>query len=720
MRIFLNRFEIYLKKKYRRLFKQHRFITMAFFIFLLGIGVHAKDLKFLLFIDDLIDDDFKTYHQLRELNQNYPDATNVFVSIDLGDQKKNSLCSIKEWVQNIIDQRRDIKSIFTSYGIQQIRIDQGKIKHQYLLDPDCSRLNHKEEKTIENNLIRLKNSPFGGLVTDKNANQIILFFDLFKQESESRFGDFDPSPIGDLIQDLQYFLKQKELDLSHYWGGIGVYMYFLKNAFIHTIKLNALSGFLILLIFFVFFRSFKLGFTYLFLYHLILFPTYGMMALFNIPIDSLSNSLALLILIASIEDFLFLNRNRCIEKFNVCSFRKFLIPGFFTSLTTLIGFGSLYFSDMFLIGRFGFVAAFSAMLEFIVMYFIYPYLIKLFPKFFFIQKYKNFEFKSIKKWNCPSWLIWMSAFFLIFSIFNIKNLNISDEPEKIFSEKHQLNQYSQKLLNSKGWKTSFSVLFEDDKMVSLNKRIIKKIQNLEHIIYIENPYEMEEFVLDNIAIEYKGALSLEYKKHFHSKRLVLPDENKARIIVYTDSSEINLITNLKNQIEKICKNDCYPAGTIISYSELGLGVFKTFVKSMLISLLLVAAIIFFLGLWKGHQNKLALVFSALWGPLMLLSLIIIFKIQVTFVSSIVISVLVGLAGDNSIHFLFHQKDQKKAVNQLSQSSFKAMFAMIILSSVFFFSYFKALQILGFLLILGLILSIFGDIFIYRRLISRPK
>lgn len=720
MRIFLNRLEIYLKQKYRRLFKYHRLITIFFFIFLIGVGIHAKEIKFLLFIDDLIDEDFQTYHQLRELNQNYPDATNVFVSIDLGEQKKQSLCSIKEWVQNIIDQRRDIKSIFTSYGVQQIKIDQGKVKQKYLLDPDCSRIQKAEEESMKDNLLKLKNSPFGGLVTDKKANQIILFFDLFKQESTGRFGDFDPGPIGELIQDLQYFLKQKNLNLTHYWGGIGVYMYFLKNAFLHTIKLNALSGFLILLIFFVFFRSLKLGLNYLFLYHLILIPTYGMMALSNIPIDSLSNSFALLILIASIEDFLFLNRNRKIEKNDEYPFRKFLIPGFFTSLTTLVGFGSLYFSDLFLIGRFGLVAGFSAILEFLVMYFIYPYLIKVFPKFFVISKFRIYEFKVIKQWKCPRWVIWISGILLIFSIINIKSLNISDEPEKIFSDSHQLNQYSHELLESKGWKTSFSVLLNDFDATTLNKSLIKKIKELDHVIYIEDPYEMEEFVLNNVKKEYIGALSIEYKKHFHSKRLVLPDENKGRIIVYTDSSEINLITNLKYQIEKICTKNCFSAGTIISYSELGLGVFKTFVKSMLISLLLVAAIIFLLALWKGHPNKMALIFSALWGPLMLLSLIILFKIQVTFVSSIVISVLVGLAGDNAIHFLFHQKDQYEAVNKLSHTSFKAMFAMITLSSVFFFSYFKALQILGFLLILGLILSIFGDIFIYRRLISRPK
>ena len=82
------------------------------------------------------------------------------------------------------------------------------------------------------------------------------------------------------------------------------------------------------------------------------------------------------------------------------------------------------------------------------------------------------------------------------------------------------------------------------------------------------------------------------------------------------------------------------------------------------------------------------------------------------------TILVGLAGDNAIQFIFRNKGLQKDVKFFQTASVLVTFCMIILSSSFFFSSFQSLRDLGILMIIGFVLNFIGDIYILKSLAKR--
>jgi len=104
----------------------------------------------------------------------------------------------------------------------------------------------------------------------------------------------------------------------------------------------------------------------------------------------------------------------------------------------------------------------------------------------------------------------------------------------------------------------------------------------------------------------------------------------------------------------------------------------------------------------------------------LLCVFYIFDVQVFYITSMIAAILVGMAGDNAIQFLFFSQGSKNlnsGVTNMAPASLLIAVGMVLACSVFFFGYFAPMQTLGLMMIVGIILSFIGDVWILRGLSS---
>jgi len=165
------------------------------------------------------------------------------------------------------------------------------------------------------------------------------------------------------------------------------------------------------------------------------------------------------------------------------------------------------------------------------------------------------------------------------------------------------------------------------------------------------------------------------------------------------------------------KGECFLAGSLISYAEFGSKILSSLFSSFMLSLFLVGLVVVFLCFHFGLNLKttFSLLAASFWGPMTLMSLFYIFGISITYVTSLIASIMVGLAGDNAIQFLYKKKTLFENATFYQGCSLFITFCMIAISSAFFFSDFVQIQKLGFFMVIGFVLNYIGDVCILKGL-----
>ncbi len=691
----------------------------------------------LLMLEDLIDPDFQTYQELHEINRLFPDKNNVFFIVrpHSSDEQlvhtlfpsKQNICDLRAWIQKELIVQPGLKKVFTSFGVRTPSINNAFFNFDPILEVDCGRPLLDESEKIKTAFSSLRASPWRALLSSPKHNDLVVNVYIDDSPVESRYGSYDVSIVENLKKNLEknYFQTNSNVDII--WSGIGTYQYYLKQGYDSAALLNVASSFIVFMVFWILFKSWRSGALFLGTFTLAVLPVYGLMAAFGHPIDSLTNSLSLLILIASLEDFLLICLISTKPRYSIySSFRQLLVPSFFTSLTTIVGFGSLCISQVAIIRRFGLWAAVGSFLEWYMVFIFLPAALHAFKNLKrWLPDRQNSQINDRSKWSSSFAnlrlpkkvaIVFLSVFF-IDAIF-INKLKISDAPERIFPEDHIVRKTSVIIEKSRGWKSDLSLVFANSRSVSDNTKILEQIKKDPLVGGIESPYEIETYLQSFVSPpETKELVHQLWKKSSVAKRLVNSDENRSRAILYVRSTDIVEVNALRARLNTICQNRCYAGGTLISYGEFGSKILSTLLESLALSLIIVVLIILFIAKSLKQNFLWQNIISAIWGPATLLAVFIAFKIDVFFVSSIVASILVGLAGDNTIQYLFaaHKKDLDFGLQKFGGATVILCSSMILLSSVLLFSYFGALRILGGLMIAGFVFTLIGELWILKSL-----
>ena len=204
-------------------------------------------------------------------------------------------------------------------------------------------------------------------------------------------------------------------------------------------------------------------------------------------------------------------------------------------------------------------------------------------------------------------------------------------------------------------------------------------------------------------------------------RRFISDTGESRAMVYLKSTNSALVDGLRQKVKEICQGQCFLTGDVVAFSDFSQQFISTLFESFFLSLLLVSVVIAFLVQATGTRRLPVLLVSSFWGPVALLACFEIFGIEVNSVTCVVASTIVGLTGDNAIQFLFSgKKNLIVGLEHMGGGSVQCSLVMGMASLAFLGSYFQPPRVLALLLFGGLLLSLFGDVFIFRTLLKRNQ
>ena len=701
-------------------------------IFLLVLStIFIPKLKFLVMMSDLLDNDFDTYSQFKQLNNDFSDENQVSILIESSDDKAMSFeqhCFVVQWLTKVQLEQNRVSRIFSTYGYREIKVDSKGFTSSPILVPNCS-ANPINENILKLQLEKIAQSPSGIILTNKYKNDVFASFFLRNQEEEGRFGHFDKYAFESLKNSFENEAKLKNIGLRATWVGIGTYQYYLQKAYEQMSFVNILTMLLVLLSFKIIFGYWKIGVFFLGNYILSLWLIYGFMSAMTFPVDTLSAAIPIMLLISKIEDFVFFLVLQRQTKTLIGAFQKLLIPSFYTSLTTSVGFLALCLSDLGIIRRFGLICGLGSMIEWIIVFLIFPKIL-----IHFKRKNKNLKqlvvispkllniFNRLSSMHSPKWLSWMTLLPLLFVLLSFKgSLKVDDSPEAVFPKNHLVRLATEKLLSGRNWKSEISLVFSENISTSVQNELIQQIlkENTELVGY-ESFEATKQFMLQDINSEsLKDFISGFIANSQLAERWVSPQNSVGRVILFSNTSDVVKINNLRKNVSMICNNRCYLANILISYSEFGLKVLSTLTESFFSSIIIIGLLLTLLCLHLRIKNIIPILVSAIWGPMILIFIFMTFDIGIYFATSVVMSVLVGLAGDNALQFIFYAKKGKLklAMDGMALASVLTLILMIMLSFGFLFSDFDGVKKIGLMMMLGFLLGWLGDLVILRGLLS---
>ncbi len=715
----LRHFSLLLVLSWRLCMRHARKVALLFTVSTVFFALQLPKLTAELRIYDIVDPKFKSTKQLHEMKSQFGDENSILILFSgAGGSALSSenACKIQSWLSHIQDESsafsQEISGVANPFRLKKLVLTDDRIGFEPILPKfECNKTPFSAQTLLS--------TPWKGFLTDPSGKDLAVQIGFRDSVGGSRYGKFDPAPIGALWDDLQNRLIKNAPEIQTFLGGRSSFQWYYQKALKRDVLINIVVLFILILFFRIFYGTWKSG---LIILAIILFSSvfiFGGMSLFNSPVDYLSNGLFLMMCIAAVEDFVFITHDQLSNPKSSWGFsiRSLILPGFFTSLTTMIGFLSLETADLEIIRRFGFYAGWASLCEWGITFFAIPALLKAFK----IQRnwvdpdkaHFGKVVKSISRVLLPKKIIFLSLFFFIGSLFGFAHINFNDSPRWNFVKSHMQHKTYDYLQNSRGWEGPVFVIFSNAYSQSANESALRKIATDPNIIHIENPYEIKNYFLQDFSEDFQKLIKVQLSQS-RTYRSSFSAMDTARAVLYLKSINLADLNKTINHVKNICEvSQCFASGEAVVYSEYSNRVIGTLFKSLISSLLLVGTILLFLAFALNAKKKMKILFSVFWGPILIVGGLALFRIPMNLTNSMFASVLVGLAGDNAVQYLFAAKKRKiqAGIDKRSGASVHVTIIAATASLFFLGLTLVPLKILGILLFFGFLISFTGDLWV---------
>jgi hypothetical protein len=569
----------------------------------------------------------------------------------------------------------------------------------------------------------LARGPWGGLLTDAAGRDLVADVALAPTPGGSRYGRFDPGVVAGIERRCRAELLAERPGVELLLTGAAAFDHAALDGIRRFRLLNVLVIALLLGSLRAFFGTWRCG---LLLGGVVGFAgllVYGAMAWAGVAVDLLSTGLFLMLSVASVEDFVFLSHERLVHGAPWRgAFRRLLVPGFLTSLTTVIGFGSLGVSDLAMVRAFGLWGAAGAAVEWAATFLVLPALLQLAP--------------GLREWTAPARAIgagrWTrlatlrvrpaaaaAALLVVLAggAFAARHLEYGDAPANMFPEGHPFRRALAYAKATRGWVGQVGVVFPDDAAMSDVERIAEVLRRDPVVDRVVDPASLLRAVIggDPLALYElageRGALERA------SGALRAPD-GRLRASVFLREADLHTVIGLRDRIAALFPDgDGFPSGDLITYADVGGAVPRTLMASLLTCLALVGAVIGWLFHALGRRGGLRAVAASFWGPAVTLVAMALLRLPVNFVSVSFASVLVGLTGDNAVQFACAASRGPLAggIDRRAGAAVLVVAVMGLCALTFVGSAFLPPRRLGLLLAGGLVAALLGDVLLLRGL-----
>ncbi len=584
----------------------------------------------------------------------------------------------------------------SNYGIKEVL-------EEFKKSPIYSNQIINDNKNITSIIIYLKENK---KVTDLKNNKNIYISNntYFKKKSE-----IDKNRA-ELIKNLRNILKNSNKKYEYYLGGIEMIssdvITFVKN---DILIFSLLVVILIIIILFAIFRKIKWVIVILSSSIFAVYTMVGLTGFFNFEITAVSANFLSLMFILSVSMNIHILNNYLQNNNKLAETIKIMLwPCFYTFLTTVVAFLSLVISDIKPIVDFGLIMILALIVVIISAFTILPLLISIFSKeninlnleFPIINIFKVYSIKFRKIIICSNLLLFFIA------IYGVTNLNVENSFIKYFKKNTEIYKGMKLIDTELGGTTPLDVIikiededfemdivendeldeeieFEDDlfaddifndenKVWFTNEKIntIKQVHR-----YLESRNEIGKVVsiysLVNVANKINKSnlsnfeLSVLYNEipNNYKEDLINPylniTENMVKISARVKDSEDIKRSELINDIKNFSNNSLNNVeevkinGLLILYNNMLSSLFSSQIKSL--GFVLIAIFIMFLILFRSFKLSLAGMIPNILASTFILGLIGILRIPLDIMTITIAAISIGIAVDNTIHYLYRYK-----------------------------------------------------------------
>tara|TARA_Y100001970_G_scaffold48479_1_gene61432 strand:+ start:18878 stop:21253 length:2376 start_codon:yes stop_codon:yes gene_type:complete len=638
----------------------------------------------------------------------------------------------------------------------------------FLNNLNLSNLNSNKIETISNTnfeikdvLKELSNNPiYLDQIINKEENVFSLIIYLKENEELNRaINDFNDSKISkleyqkiktkndlkrrNLISNIREIIKNTNEENTYYLGGIDMIandvINFVKN---DIIKFSISVIIIIIIVLFTIFRNFIWVTLTLASSTYALIVIFGMLGFAQIEVTAISSNFAALIFILSISmNIHIINYYRLIkinEKKLLNTIKNMIKPCLYTTLTTMVAFGSLIITDIKPIVDFGYIMILALIISLICSFSILPLLIILFINNKKIHKNNitlNFNFIYFVLENSKK-IIFLSFFLFFLSIIGITNLKVENSFVNYFKKNTEIFKGMNLIDKELGGTTPIDIIlnfneedfllddnennddtdiesdfednfFEDDlfanesnknwftdeklKMISTvhnfleNRDETGKVQSISSLIELSNSINKKPLSLFELSVLYEEIPEI-YKEDLIYPYLLI-DKNMAKITARVRDSQnierkkfINDIKQFINENKNASLNSYQVNGLLVLYNNMLDTLFESQIKSL--GFIIIIIFLMFFILFKSIKLSIVAIIPNIFASSFILGIMGYLSIPLDIMTITIAAISIGIAVDNTIHYLYRFREFNKIydiMDSIHSTNLSAGLAVIITS-----------------------------------------
>ncbi len=518
----------------------------------------------------------------------------------------------------------------------------------------------------------------------------------------------------ELIKKIRNIITNSNKDFTYYLGGVEM----ISSDVISYVKKDILTFsfivlLIIILILFIIFRRVKWVFAILFTSISAVYLSIGLAGFINFEVTAVSANFLSLMFVLSISMNVHIMNNYLQRDIKIIeNFRMMFWPCFYTFLTTIVAFVSLVISDIKPVIDFGIIMIIALLIVLISSFVILPLIVSFFSKeeksyslnLSFLKSFYPFANKNSK------YILGLNILIFIISVYGITNLNVENSFIKYFKKNTEIYKGMYLIDNELGGTTPLDIIlkfkndyeiidttikaeedddleieddfFSDDlfgeenniwftnekietiKSVHqyLESRIeIGKVTSIYSLIDTANQVNKNDLSMFELSVLY-NEIPNDYKTDLIDPYLNI-ENNMIKISTRVKDSKDIKRNDLINEINSFLMNkfdnleEFKVNGLLVLYNNMLKSLFSSQIKSL--GFVILAIFVMFLILFRSFKLSIIGIIPNILASTFILGLIGLLKIPLDIMTITIAAISIGIAVDNTIHYIYRYKENLK-------------------------------------------------------------
>ena len=518
----------------------------------------------------------------------------------------------------------------------------------------------------------------------------------------------------ELIKKIRNIITNSNKDFTYYLGGVEMIssdvISYVKNDIL-TFSLIVLL--IIILILFIIFRRVKWVFAILFTSISAVYLSIGLAGFINFEITAVSANFLSLMFVLSISMNVHIMNNYLQRDIKIIeNFRMMFWPCFYTFLTTIVAFVSLVISDIKPVIDFGIIMIIALLIVLISSFVILPLIVSFFSKeeksyslnLSFLKSFYPFAYKNSK------YILGLNILIFFISLYGITNLNVENSFIKYFKKNTEIYKGMYLIDNELGGTTPLDIILKfknDDQIIDttikaeeeddleieddffsddlfgeenniwftnekietikfvhqyLESRIeIGKVTSIYSLIDTANQINKSDLSMFELSVLY-NEIPIDYKTDLIDPYLNV-EKNMIKISTRVKDSKDIKRNDLINEINSFLLNEFDNLeefkvnGLLVLYNNMLKSLFSSQIKSL--GFVILAIFIMFVILFRSLKLSIIGIIPNIFASTFILGLIGLLKIPLDIMTITIAAISIGIAVDNTIHYIYRYKENLK-------------------------------------------------------------